>query len=78
MTKSKFHIDKDPFAELKYYSGSYNKKFSFTLVIQVYGETNIKFVQEIVWVDKKPIKFKEVEKQIEGYWMELDPWRVFI
>ena len=70
----KIQIEARPFAELKDYAGTYsaNKEFDFTLVIQVYIESDVKYVQEIVWEGKKPKNYRQVEKQIEAYWKALN------
>lgn len=71
MNKKNIEIDKIPFAETRYYSGVYSAKetYSFTIVIEDYGDTGVKYVHKITWEGDRPKNFRQVEKKIEKYWL---------
>ena len=70
--KTKIHIDTEPFAETRYYSGVYEdqteKEYSFTLAAQLDENSNAMFIVEITWTDDTPPDFQEIEKKIKDHW----------
>lgn len=65
----KIQINKNPFAETKYYAGIYSTKkdYPFTLAVEDYRESKVKFVQEITWEAERPKNYRRVEKKIEAF-----------
>jgi len=76
--ETKIHINDEPFAETRYYSGIYaisNEEnpddpleFSFTLSAQLDENSDFIFVTEVTWTDTEPPGPKLAEEQIRKFW----------
>ena len=70
--KTNIQIDREPFAETRYYSGTYSdlneKEYSFTLITELDENSNFLFLTEITWADGTPDDSKDIEKEIKEVW----------
>jgi hypothetical protein len=77
--KTNIHIDAEPFAETKYYSGIYSfpdhnhpesefTEYTFTISTQFDENVNDIFIIEITWTDNKPSDSELAEEQIRKFW----------